>query len=142
MVLDRRLLFVLQRAARSAVARTNSRLAEQLEISVAQLGTLSFIFEHPDCAPSQIADLFDLNKSGVTTMLRRLERAGMIKRTANPQDGRGVLLRITRKGNEVRQASRPVFSSSMSDITAGFTKGEMEIVLRFLNTVIDRCGTE
>jgi uncharacterized protein (DUF1330 family) len=71
-------------------------------------------------------------------MLRRLERSRLIRRERNPRDGRGTLLFLTAKGERSRVASRPVFQRALSDMIEGFTARELRVVLRFLNTLVER----
>ena len=139
--MDRRLLFLLQRASRAALARTNSRLFDRPGTSVEQLATLSFVAGRPGCTLTDISDLLDLNKSAVSGMIGRLERAGTLRREPNPKDGRGSLLHLTPRGEKVRRESQPVFRSAMAELTQGFTAAEMNVVFRFLNAVVERCVT-
>jgi DNA-binding MarR family transcriptional regulator len=134
---DRRLLFLLQRAARAAVNYANDATLERLGISVAQLGTLSHLAKHPGSSMTEVADLLDLNKSAVSGMMTRLERARLVKRVANPNDGRAALLFLTPKGDSVRVDAGPVFRRTISEMTKGFTEGELEVVYRFLNKLVE-----
>ena len=138
MAQDRRLLFLLQRATRAALAHVNARTLDRLVVSVAQLGTLSYLAQRQGCTMTEIADLLDLNKPAVSAMLRRLERAHLIRREPNPSDGRGTLLFLTAKGERVRLASRPVFQRAMSEVTGGFAASELVVVFRFLNALLER----
>jgi MarR family transcriptional regulator, organic hydroperoxide resistance regulator len=139
---DRRLLFLLQRAARAAVAHTNVKLRQQLEISVAQLGTLSLLAERPNCTLTDVAAELDLNKSAVSGMLGRLERAELIARTPDPEDGRATRLRLLEPGKRMRLKARPIFRDVMADMLAGFTAEEQAVVLRFLNSVVARFSAD
>jgi DNA-binding MarR family transcriptional regulator len=139
---DRRQLFLLQRAARAALVHVNQRLQVQVEVSVAQLATLSYLQRHPGCAMTALADLLDLNKSAVTGMIARLERAGLVRRDANPRDGRSSLLYPTPKGERMRERARPVFRAVMAEMNEGFSERERDVVLRFLNSVVQRFGSE
>jgi MarR family transcriptional regulator, transcriptional regulator for hemolysin len=136
---DRRLLYLLQRATRAAIARANTSTLERLGVSVAQLGTLSYLAQRHGCTMTDVAALLDLNKPAVSAMLGRLERAHLIRRAPNPRDGRGTLLFLTAKGERVRLASRPVFQRAISEMVEGFTAGELEVVFRFLNVLVERC---
>jgi DNA-binding MarR family transcriptional regulator len=140
--MDRRLLFLLQRGARAALGHTNRKLLERMDISVAQLAALSYVAERPGCSMTQVADLLDLNKSAVSGMIVRLERAGLLRREPNPHDGRGALLYSTAKGERTRAAARPVFRGVIAEMTDGLAAGELEVVLRFLNALVDRFGSE
>ena len=48
--------------------------------------------------PSELTGTLMLTSSGTTKRLDRLERAGLIERAPDPQDRRGVLIRLTGEG--------------------------------------------
>lgn len=137
--LDRRLLYVLQRAARAALGRANDGVWD-LGVSIEQLATLSYVAENPGCAMTELAEVLDLNKSAVSSMIARLERAELLERAPNPRDGRGMRLSVTRAGHEKRAKARPVFRRVMAELTHGFTEHEVTVVLRFLNATAERFG--
>jgi DNA-binding MarR family transcriptional regulator len=134
---DRRFLFLLQRATRAAIARVNASTHRRLGVSVAQLATLSYLAPRNGCTMTEIAGLLDLHKPAASAMLRRLERARLVRREPNPRDGRGALLFLTPKGERVRVASRPVFQGAMSKMTEGFTPRELDVVFQFLNALVE-----
>lgn len=82
------------------VSRLN-RLASQrtrLPLPWAQARLLSTI---EDCGPARISDLAALDccsQPTMTTQVRRLEDAGLVTRTADPQDARAVLIATTADG--------------------------------------------
>ncbi|OBA88963.1 MarR family transcriptional regulator [Mycolicibacterium elephantis] len=86
----------------AVVARIN-RLASQrarMPLGYAQARLLSTI---EDCGEARISDLAALDHCSqptMTTQVRRLEDAGLVSRTLDPEDGRAVLIRITPKGVE------------------------------------------
>jgi DNA-binding MarR family transcriptional regulator len=48
--------------------------------------------------PSEFSSALMLTSSGTTKRLDRLERAGLITRTPDPQDRRGIIITLTRAG--------------------------------------------
>jgi DNA-binding MarR family transcriptional regulator len=140
--MDRRLFFLLNRAQRALGTYAASRLDEQLGISVAHLTTLMYVSKHAGCSMTELADLLDLNKSAVTGLVTRMERAGTVRREANPDDGRGSRLYVTAKGESLRERARPLLRKLNVELTEGFSEAEMEIVLRYLNAMVARFATE
>jgi len=51
--------------------------------------------------PSELAEAQLVTAGGMTVRLNRLQRAGLIERRPNPDDGRGVLVRLTSIGQEL-----------------------------------------
>ena len=84
----------------SVVARLN-RLANQrvrLPLPVAQARLLSTIEDQGVARISDLAALDHCSQPTMTTQVRRLEDAGMVSRSADPEDARAVLIRITTAG--------------------------------------------
>ncbi|MGE2733252.1 MarR family winged helix-turn-helix transcriptional regulator [Mycolicibacterium vaccae] len=91
----------------SVVARLN-RLANQrvrIPLPFAQARLLSTIEDQGEARISDLAALDHCSQPTMTTQVRRLEDAGLVTRTADPQDARAVLIRITPEGvTALRQA--------------------------------------
>ncbi len=84
----------------AVVARIN-RLANQrvrMPIPFAQARLLSTIEDQGEARISDLAALDHCSQPTMTTQVRRLEDAGMVTRTSDPQDARAVLIRITPDG--------------------------------------------
>jgi DNA-binding MarR family transcriptional regulator len=138
--LDRRLLFLMHRAHRAMLGHVNARMLDELGISSSQLTTLLYVAKNPRCSMTDVAAVLDLAKSAASSMLRRMELAGFVRREPNPKDGRGSLLVITPRGDEVRVRSLPVIRRLQEELTEGFGASERETILRFLNAVVVRYG--
>jgi DNA-binding MarR family transcriptional regulator len=92
----------------SVVARIN-RLATQrsrLPLPYAQARLLSTIEDQGVARISDLASLDHCSQPTMTTQVRRLEDAGYVSRTVDPDDARAVLIRITPKGVETLRQVR------------------------------------
>ncbi len=54
---------------------------------------------------SKIGERLMVHPTSVTNIVQRLEQAGLVERTPNPDDGRGTLAGITAEGRRVVQAA-------------------------------------
>ncbi len=54
---------------------------------------------------SKIGERLMVHPTSVTNIVQRLEQAGLVERSPNPQDGRGTLAGITDTGRQVVQAA-------------------------------------
>jgi DNA-binding MarR family transcriptional regulator len=63
--------------------------------------------EGPDgrLTPTQLMQSVALSSGGMTNRLDRLEEAGFVRRSADPDDRRGVVVGLTRKGRELIDAA-------------------------------------
>ncbi|MEE1927458.1 MarR family transcriptional regulator [Streptomyces sp. TRM 70351] len=61
--------------------------------------------QHGELPMSKIGERLMVHPTSVTNTIDRLERAGLVARRPNPNDGRGTLASITAKGREVCDAA-------------------------------------
>ncbi|PWW65369.1 MarR family winged helix-turn-helix transcriptional regulator [Actinokineospora spheciospongiae] len=86
-----------------------AELVAEQQLSLGGYDVLVQLAEAPDhrLRMAELADAVLLSRSGVTRLVDRLERAGMVARERVPGDGRGVVATLTAHGLDVlRTASR------------------------------------
>src|SRR6185312_13886174 len=84
----------------AVVARLN-RLATQriqMPLPAAQARLLATIEVHGEARISDLAAVDHCSQPTMTTQVRRLEEAGLVTRTVDPDDARAVLISITPQG--------------------------------------------
>jgi len=77
---------------------------DNFSISPAQVVYLDFIAGHGPCSLMQITEGLGLRPASVSTMVKVLEKQGLITRQANPDDRRSIYLQLSSKGQEVYAA--------------------------------------
>jgi DNA-binding MarR family transcriptional regulator len=82
----------LRRFMAQAIA-AHEAVAERLGINATDLRSLELIGSEPEMTPSRLAELTGLTTGAVTGILDRLERAGFVRREADPADRRRILVR-------------------------------------------------
>lgn len=100
--LDSQLCFSLY-ATSMAVNRTYKPLLDRLGITYPQYLVLLVLWEQNGCAVGAVAARLGLESSTVTPLAKRLEVAGLITRTRNPQDERQVQICLTERGAALRE---------------------------------------
>jgi DNA-binding MarR family transcriptional regulator len=76
--------------------------------------------------PSELTGTLMLTSSGTTKRLDRLERAGLIERAPDPQDRRGVLIRLTARGRETIDATTAAHLENERRLLAALSAAERE----------------
>ena len=90
----------LHKASRQISVYLESRTRE-LGVSPLEGHVLTYLRSY---APASIRDLvrvFGVKQSTFTSLLDRLERGGLVRRTINPDDRRSFLVQITGEGSEL-----------------------------------------
>lgn len=68
---------------------------------------------------SELADWQEVDRSTMSTEIRRLEALGLVSRATDPQDGRAVLVKATRTGaarhRRTKRTARTVYAALLAD---------------------------
>jgi DNA-binding MarR family transcriptional regulator len=86
----------------------------------------------------QLAKRAELSTGAMTNRLDRLEEAGLVRRVPDPEDRRGVLVELTKKGQQAWKKTLGVQAAKESLIADALTKDEQ----RELNALLRRLMRE
>jgi DNA-binding MarR family transcriptional regulator len=73
----------------------------------AVLATLRVAGAPYQLTPSRLQATLLFSSGGLSNLLKRLERDGLVRRAVNPRDGRGVLVTLTAKGRGLADRAMP-----------------------------------
>ncbi|GAA3210746.1 MarR family winged helix-turn-helix transcriptional regulator [Dactylosporangium siamense] len=88
-----------------------------------------------DCGPqrqSELATQFDTDSASMTRSVQRLERAGYVRRVADPADGRATLVEPTPASLVLRERIELLWSRLEADTVNGLSAAEQQATLRAL----------
>jgi DNA-binding MarR family transcriptional regulator len=124
----------LRRAGQHAVFFHHAA-AEQLGLSAPDSRVLSYLQEAGPVPAGQLAAVTGLTTGAVTGMIDRLERAGAVRREADPQDRRKVLV-VPLAGTPSRARTERVFAplgKAFAGLAARYSEAELATVLEFVD---------
>jgi len=75
----------------------NQKVADRVGLHLTDMQCVNLLDLLGPVTPGRLAECTGLTTGGVTVMLDRLEKAGMVKREPNPNDRRSVLVRVNPK---------------------------------------------
>ena len=85
---------------------------------------------------AELADSVLLSRSGVTRLVDRLEREGLLVRDACADDGRGLFAVLTEKGEELLARARPTHLAGVRErFLSHFSGDELQTLARFWDRV-------
>ena len=85
----------------------------------------------------ELAAKINRDKSTTTVLVRKLEKAGLVKVQVDPADKRNKLLSLTPKGTEYNQMTQKLSKELLSTFYKGFTRDEKEEFGKFLERIKD-----
>ena len=113
--LDRQLCFPLY-AASNLVTRRYRPLLAKLGLTYPQYLVMLVLWEHPIQSVGDLGDQLHLDSGTLTPLLKRMERADLIRRERDPADERRVLVKLTGAGRRLRESAAEVPASLMRQL--------------------------
>lgn len=98
--------------------------------------------DRPDAAYSQqdLGDLLGINRTTMVKLIDRLEAAGQVVRTRNPDDRRSYVLALTGAGRDALKATEPALAEGDDRLTATLTPAERDRLDALLAALLGRAG--
>jgi len=128
------------------VARHMSSHMDNLngDVTMAQAAVLYFLAKSDaDCMIQQdLAEIMNLNKSGLLRTVDILEKKGMLKRMPVKNDRRKNKIELTRHGFEEVDKFVNKIEQKERELRSGFTKQEVDSFFRVLTQLMKKVGKE
>jgi len=83
-----------------------------------------------------------VNKSDMTGIIDRLEKAGFVGREDHPKDRRINLIKITRKGKDIVSRIEPGYFAGVKKIMSGMSKKDMDTILKKMEKIRENIRQE
>ncbi|MEM7799481.1 MAG: MarR family winged helix-turn-helix transcriptional regulator, partial [Chloroflexota bacterium] len=128
---------LLNRAQHLSRKGLDTLFLDELGVTSIQLAALLYVAEHPDCLLSDLGEGLSLHGPAITGLINRIEKKGLLVKQRSPYDGRATLVNLTAAGEDLVAQSEPLVIQTNVDATHGLTDAEVEVVMRYLNSVID-----
>ena len=139
---DDRLIYLISRAQHGLMTHLKKALnAEGTNITPVQAGIL-FLLRKTAHTMTELSRILSIDNSAITGLVDRLEKSGLAERTANPNDRRAYLIRITDKGKNEIDRAHVIIKKVNEEIKSGFSADEMETFKKVLNSLLEKFTKE
>lgn len=132
-------------SAWQAVRSAHQTMVERIELDLSEAGLPGLAFYDvlaklsSSAAPLRPKDMLcsvDVTKSGLTRLLDRIEKAGLVERSYCPSDRRGTFLSITKDGRETLDQMKPIRDAVFEQhFVDSLSEEEAELLGDMLNRV-------
>ncbi len=109
-----------------AYMSVNFATFQGLGIHPGQLPFLKVISEQEGISQRELAERTHVKPPTVAVTVKRLERAGLIRRETDKHDMRVSRIYLDRRGRELSDGIRSALQETEAALTAGFSKEELE----------------
>lgn len=113
--------------------RESARLFRPYGLTGAQYNVLNILAATPNgISQRELGDLLVVDRSNVTGLLDRLEKAGWVQRSDHPQDRRVYQVSLTPAGRELWAKVHPLYLEVVGQLTRGLSQKKMDNCLEVL----------
>lgn len=117
------------------------RYAEAYGLSIPEWRVLAAIGRAGTLSPGRVAAWTAMDKVKVSRAAAALVGAGLLRQSADPADGRGRKLSLTRKGRSVHQGVIPLARTLEAQLAAGLSDAEWQALGPILAKLLDHVRT-
>ena len=121
--------------------RLDADLQHDFDLSLTEYEILVRLSERDDrqMRMAQLADALAHSRSRVTHTVTRMQKAGLVTRSSSPEDGRGIVCRLTDQGYALLTEAAHVHVHGVRDYLVDLSSREDIAALgRVMNAVTDR----
>ena len=137
-----RLIYLISRAQHGLMTYLKKALNDEgVEITPVQAGIL-FLLRKNALTMTELSRTLSIDNSAITGLVDRLEKSSLAKRTANPNDRRTYLIRITDKGKNEIDRAYVIIKKVNEEIKSGFSEDEVETFKKVLNSLLEKFTKE
>jgi len=134
---DRRLVFLLSVAQRR-LQRWVAARTQDSGVTAAQSGLLFILGQRDGVLIGEAGAALDLGPPGISGLVDRMTAANLIRRRADPDDGRAWRLWLTPSGRAALAQAKAGLAEINARLTGGFTEAEIDVVARWLTSLQTR----
>jgi DNA-binding MarR family transcriptional regulator len=120
--------FLLSRAtwAMNNFVNRMLRESELTDISVAYFAVLHALWENDGMSISDLGEKAQLEKSTMTSLIDRMEGAGLLRREDHPTDRRAYRICLTARGKELEKKLDQVVNRAYQHLTKGIAEKDLQ----------------
>lgn len=123
------------RAMGEAQAALAARQARRMDMNTTDMKALSLLDTHDSLGLTELARHLDLRPASVTSLIDRLEAAGMIERVREGNDRRRITVRALPKARERSYAAWSPVLQAMDDAGHALSAEEEQTVCSYLDHI-------
>jgi DNA-binding MarR family transcriptional regulator len=125
-----------------SVSRVFAENIEQaFKLTRSEWRVLAVIVEHGTMSPTMVGQHSAMDKVKVSRAVQSLVGKGLVRRTQDPGDGRGLLLSLTRKGTTTHNGLVPLSIRTEAEIFKGLTRADKVALERILAKITSELET-
>ena len=113
-----------------------SKLLEEYGVTPAQYGVLNCLWKEGQLSPKQIGEMVYLEAPTVSGILDKMQKAGLIERSVDPNNRRNVFVTATSKSNSIKENIESATINLNTMVLQNLSDNEQNVLKKALETII------
>jgi DNA-binding MarR family transcriptional regulator len=113
-------------------------IRENIKVTPAQAGILFLLTGKDGRTMSELSQILSIDNSTITGLVDRLEKMGLVRRKASPNDRRTSHVHVNPEGIEEMNKAKRIVGKVNQEIKNGFTVEEIESFKKILRSFFQR----
>jgi len=84
---------------------------------------------------AQLSNMMLVNRANITSIIDRMEKAGLVVRTPAPSDRRSHIIKLTNRGRELLDRIEPLYTKEVKRIMAVLKQAQQKTLIAMLEKV-------
>ncbi len=123
-------------ASQNAVFQYLSKQLAKHQITPAQYGVLSCLWQYDELSPKKLGELLYLETSSISGILDRMQKNGLIDRRIDPNNRRAILVSVTPKTLDIKEDVESIIEEMNAHFLAPFSEEEATALRGALDIII------
>ena len=119
--------------------RLSQAVADRVGLSATELLAMDLVSRQGQMTAGQLATELQLTTGAITGLVDRLQKAGYVRRVADPDDRRRVFVRATAKEARVGELYRPL-AAGLRRAIEGYSEQELAMLTEFIGKLRSAVG--
>ena len=113
-----------------------SKLLEEYGLTPAQYGVLNCLWSEGQLSPKQIGEFMYLEAPTISGILDKMQKAGFIERSVDPENRRNVLVVATQKSMEIQDKVEGATLQMNDTALQNLSASDQAVLMKSLDTII------
>lgn len=84
---------------------------------------------------ARLSDMMLVNRANTTALIDRMEKSGLVVRTAAPDDRRYNIVKLTSRGKKLFARVEPLYAKQFQEIMSALKESEQKVLIRVLESI-------
>ena len=128
----------------TCIKKQASEFLRTFGLTDVQLNLMMMLYHHSPrrggLSQAKLSDMMLVNRANITSLVDRMEKANLVKRTPAPNDRRTNIIKLTKRGKRILERVLPLYGKEVKRLMSALTVTEQKRLIKMLEKVRANIG--